>query len=199
MNFYNLQKKRRSIYALGKNITKTDEEIYDVIKKSVRESPTSFNSQSVRAVVLFGDSNKKLWNITLDKLHEVSKSEDAFEKTANKVNNSFKSGIGTVLLYTDEKVVKNLENKFPSYAANFYDWSEQAIGIADYSIWVALAEMGIGASNQHYNPLIDEEVAKEFNIPDDWILRAEIPFGSIEAPAGEKDYMEDNKRFKIFK
>ncbi|SKA04671.1 hypothetical protein SAMN02746042_01278 [Fructilactobacillus lindneri DSM 20690 = JCM 11027] len=59
--------------------------------------------------------------------------------------------------------------------------------------------MGIGASNQHYNPLIDEEVAKEFNIPDDWILRAEIPFGSIEAPAGEKDYMEDNKRFKIFK
>lgn len=199
MNFYNLQKKRRSIYALGKNITKTDEEIYDVIKKSVRESPTSFNSQSVRAVVLFGASNNKLWNITLDKLHEVSKSEDAFEKTANKVNNSFKSGIGTVLLYTDEKVVKNLKNKFPSYAANFYDWSEQAIGIADYSIWVALSEMGIGASNQHYNPLIDEEVAKEFNIPDDWILRAEIPFGSIEAPAGEKDYMEDNKRFKIFK
>ncbi|WP_413628236.1 nitroreductase family protein [Fructilactobacillus vespulae] len=199
MNFNELQKNRRSIYALGDKLTQSPEEIDAVIKEAVRESPSAFNSQSVRAVVLTGDSHKKLWDITLDKLHEVSKSEEAFAKTSEKVNGSFKAGFGTVLLYTDSDVVKNLEDSFPSYAKNFYDWSEQALGIADYSIWVALAEMGIGASNQHYNPLIDDDVRKEFDIPASWTLRAEIPFGSIEAPAGEKDYISDDERFRFFK
>jgi len=39
---------------------------------------------------------------------------------------------------------------------------------------------------QHYNPLIDEAVAKEWNLPESWKLRGQLVFGSIEAPAGKK-------------
>lgn len=51
---------------------------------------------------------------------------------------------------------------------------------------------------QHYNPLIDDEVAKAFDVPSTWRLRAQLVFGSIEAPAANKDFVEDNERFKHY-
>lgn len=62
-----------------------------------------------------------------------------------------------------------------------------------------MATNDIGASNQHYNPLINEAVQKTFDLPASWTLRAQMPFGSIEAPAGEKDYLADEDRFKVLK
>ena len=35
-----------------------------------------------------------------------------------------------------------------------------------------------GASLQHYNPLIDEAVAKQWHINPNWKLIAEMPFGT---------------------
>ena len=51
---------------------------------------------------------------------------------------------------------------------------------------------------QHYNPVIDEAVAKEWNIPFNWKLRSQLVFGSPETPAGEKEYMNDEDRFRVF-
>lgn len=56
--FIQALKKRRSIYALGDNLTQSPEEITALVKEVVRESPTSFNSQTQRVVFLFGDANK---------------------------------------------------------------------------------------------------------------------------------------------
>ena len=65
-------------------------------------------------------------------------------------------------------------------------WSEHSTAIAQFAVWTALSEQGIGASLQHYNPIVDAEVAQAFDIPASWKLRAQLVFGSIEAPAGEK-------------
>lgn len=51
MSFTDLQTQRRSIYALGRHVTQTPEALYDLVKSAVKQSPTSFNNQSVRAVV----------------------------------------------------------------------------------------------------------------------------------------------------
>ncbi|OQJ79774.1 nitroreductase, partial [Leuconostoc pseudomesenteroides] len=95
-------------------------------------------------------------------------------------------------------IVKSFEENIPLYAENFQDWSEQGHGIAEYATWLALTEAGLGASLQHYNPLIDDEVAKAFDVPSTWRLRAQLVFGSIEAPAANKDFVEDNERFKHY-
>ena len=91
-----------------------------------------------------------------------------------------------------------LRHRLPLYADYFADWAEQGIGGAQLAVWVALAQEGIGASLQHYNPLIDELIASEFDLPSNWKLRAQMPFGSIEAPAGEKTFMAEADRFKTF-
>ncbi|MBA5813583.1 nitroreductase family protein [Leuconostoc lactis] len=198
MSFTDLQTKRRSIYALGRQVTQTPEALYDLVKSAVKQSPTSFNNQSVRAVVLMGDAHQKLWDMTAQRLQQEVPDEAAYQQTLAKINHAFKAGFGTVLFYTDTDVVKMYEEQIPLYAENFYDWSEQGHGMAEYATWLALTEAGLGASLQHYNPLIDEAVAAAFDIPDNWRLRAQMPFGSIEAAASEKDMMSDAERFKFF-
>ncbi|MFC6208082.1 nitroreductase family protein [Levilactobacillus tongjiangensis] len=196
--FIELAKQRRTIYNLGRNVKLSEDELTDLIKENIKNGPSSFNNQTTRAVILFGDSHEKLWDIVIDRLKQEVPDEAAFAKTAAKIN-SFKAAFGTILFYTETKTVKEFEDNFPLYAANFQDWSEQSQGNAQYAVWTSLAENGIGANLQHYNPLIDDEVRAAFNIPATWRLRGEMDFGSIEAPAGDKDYMADDDRFMVFK
>ena len=195
--FNALQKQRRSIYNLGKNVALSKEKLNELIKETIRNTPSSFNSQSSRAVVLFGAEHEKLWNIVLDTLRKIVPAE-AFAATETKVNNCFKAGFGSVLYFEDQSVVEGLQQKFPSYADNFPIWSEQSGGMAQYAVWLALAEVGLGATLQHYNPIIDQAVAEAWDIPTNWKLRAQMPFGSIEAPAGEKTYIDEEVLFKVF-
>ncbi|HDS6399744.1 TPA: nitroreductase family protein [Morganella morganii subsp. morganii] len=196
-SFIELIKKRRTIYSLGNNLPVSQDRIAALIKEAVKHSPTAFNSQSSRVVVLFGENHKKLWNIVKDALRAIVP-VDAFAATEGKIDNAFLSGAGTVLFFEDQSVVKGLQEQFALYADNFPIWSEQASGIAQFAVWTALSEENIGASLQHYNPVIDEQVSKAWNIPADWKLRAQLVFGSIEQEAGEKAFMDDKSRFRIF-
>lgn len=196
MAFLDQIKQRRSIYAIGNNISLDQTEVENTIKEAVRHSPSSFNSQTSRVVILFGESHQNFWNIVRDTLKKIVPA-DAFEGTNNKIN-SFAAGYGTALFYEDQEVVKELQAQFPLYADNFPVWSEHSSAIAQFATWTALAEQNIGASLQHYNPIIDDEVAIAFDVPSNWKLRAQLVFGSIEAPAGEKTFMDDAERFKTF-
>lgn len=196
MSFLDHMKQRRTIYAIGKNVPLAQDKIEEIIKEAVRNSPSAFNSQTSRVVTLYGDSHTKFWNIVRETLRKMVP-EDAFEKTDAKIN-SFAAGYGTVLFFEDQDVVKSLQEQFALYADHFPAWSEHSSAIAQFAVWTALAEQHIGASLQHYHPVIDEEVAETFDIPKNWRLRAQLVFGSIEAPAGEKTFMDDKERFKKF-
>ncbi|WP_171458682.1 nitroreductase family protein [Acinetobacter sp. ANC 4216] len=196
MSFLAHMKQRRTIYAIGQNVPITADQIEEVIKEAVRNSPSAFNSQTSRVVTLYGDSHAKFWNIVRETLRKLVP-EEAFENTNAKIN-GFAAGYGTVLFYEDQDVVKSLQEQFPLYAEHFPAWSEHSTGIAQFAVWSSLAEQHIGASLQHYNPVIDDEVAATFDIPKNWKLRAELVFGSIEAPAGEKTFLDDSIRFKRF-
>jgi predicted oxidoreductase (fatty acid repression mutant protein) len=196
MAFLDQIKQRRSIYAIGNNVSLDQTEVENTIKEAVRHSPSSFNSQTSRVVILFGESHQSFWNIVRDTLKKIVPA-DAFEGTNNKIN-SFAAGYGTALFYEDQEIVKELQAQFPLYADNFPVWSEHSSAIAQFATWTALAEKNIGASLQHYNPIIDDEVSIAFDVPSNWKLRAQLVFGSIEAPAGEKTFMDDAERFKTF-
>jgi len=195
--FIELQANRRTIYALGKNVNESHADLVTLIETAIKNAPSAFNNQTTRAVILFNQYHDQLWDMTAYRLKSEVPTEAAYQKTVAKLN-GFKAAYGTILYFTDTAVVKQNETDFPLYAANFADWSEQAQGNAQYSVWTALAENGIGANLQHYNPLIDEQVAKAYDIPANWRLRGQMPFGSIEAPAGEKEFMADADRFKVF-
>ncbi|MCW8040358.1 MULTISPECIES: nitroreductase family protein [Acinetobacter] len=196
MSFLDQIKQRRTIYAIGKNVSKDQSAIEQIIQDAVRHSPSAFNSQTSRVVTLYGASHTKFWNMVREALRKVVPAE-AFANTDAKIN-SFEAGLGTALFYEDQDTVKALQEQFALYADNFPVWSEHSTGIAQFAVWTALAEQNIGASLQHYNPIIDDEAAAAFDIPANWKLRAQLVFGSIEAPTGEKTFMENSERFKSF-
>lgn len=196
-NFLEAVKERRSIYALSKETPISDAQIKEIVEAAVLHSPTSFNSQSSRAVVLLGDKHDKLWDITTETLRKIVPAEQ-FEGTAQKLA-SFKAGYGSVLFFEDQTVVKSLQENFALYADNFPVWSNQSSGILQFVVWTAFAEAGLGASLQHYNPLIDDEMKTTFDIPAEWKLIAQMPFGKIVTAPGEKEFQPIEDRVKVLK
>lgn len=196
-DFFEAIKKRRSIYSIEKSIPISDEKLEKTIVYAIENAPSAFNSQNGRVVLLLGKNHDKLWDIVKNCLKKIVPA-DKFEPTEQKLA-SFKAGYGTILFFEDLDTVKSLQEQFASYKDNFPKWSKEAIGIMQYMVWTSLACEGIGATLQHYNPLIDEEVASAFNIPKNWSLVSEMPFGKVGTPAGEKEVMPLDKRFKIFK
>lgn len=189
--------KRRSIYNLGKDILVSDNDVLNLIKEAIEIAPTAFNSQASRVVLLFNDKHTKFWDIVLQTLKKIVP-ENNFKNTQERIL-SFANAYGTILFFEDMNIVQELEQKFPEYANNILVWAEQSNAILEYMIWTLLADKKIGANLQHYNPIVDEEVKKEFNINSSWKLIAQMPFGNILKPADKKSVIDVNQRLKILK
>jgi len=197
-HFLDLIHKRRTIYAIGRHVNQSPEHLTDLIQQAIKQSPSSFNSQSSRAVILFNAAHEKFWGFVKEQLQAYAKSEAGAAKTNARID-SFIAGYGTVLFFEDLDVVKDLQNQFPSYADNFPIWAEHSTAITQFATWTALNTEGLGASLQHYNPIVDAQVHAEWDIPETWKLRAQLVFGSVEGQATDKTYIDDSARFKVFK
>ena len=182
--------KRRTNYTLGKDVTLPQEEITARIEAVVREVPSAFNMQSGRIIIAYGSAHDKIWQITKDTLRAVVPAE-AFANTEKKID-SFAAAYGTILYYDDTDVVKKLQEQFPLYAANFPTWAQQANGMMQYALWTLFANMGLAA-----NPLIDEALASEFDVPASWQLIAQMPFGQPLSQPGPIEKLPIDERVKI--
>lgn len=194
--YWEAVKGRRSIRLLGDEAVVPQERIEEILREALTHVPSAFNSQSTRLVLLFGSAHKKLWSLTLDALKKVTP-EVQFVNTQKKINTAFASGYGTILYYEDQSVVERLISSFPIYAKNFPVWSEHTSGMHQFAIWTALCAEGLGVSLQHYNPLIDEAVAREWNIPESWKLIAQMPFGAPLVEPDNKQFLPLEDRLKV--
>ena len=159
---------RRTHYAISKNSPIPEEKVTEIIKTAVKYVPTAFNSQTHRAIVLFGNENQKLWDITKDELRKIVPAEN-FSSTEEKIN-GFQNSFGTVLYFEENSIVKGLAEQFPFYAHNFPIWNE----------------------------VIADEVNKAWDIPGTWRLVAQMPFGTPVAEPGEKAYPDAEAFVKIY-
>ena len=189
--------KRRSCYALSNKSTLSDEQLTELVKTAVKHAPSAFNSQSTRAVLLLGASHRALWEIAREALRRIIPA-DKFAPTEEKIK-AFAAAYGTILYFEDWTDVEALQAQYPAYKDNFPTWAYQANAMAEFIVWTALAEAGMGASLQHYNPLIDEEVKARFHLPAAWKLVAQMPFGVAVAPAGEKSLLPIDGRVLVKK
>ncbi|MFZ2543561.1 MAG: nitroreductase family protein, partial [Lactococcus raffinolactis] len=132
MSFLESLANRRSIYALGDAVDV--EKATATITEAVKLSPSAFNSQTSRVLILAGAEHKKLWQeiIATDLKAEMDRQgvpESAWEGTKAKLDSFAAAGL-TALFFEDTDVVKGLQEQFPLYAENFPVWSEQSTGIA---------------------------------------------------------------------
>jgi predicted oxidoreductase (fatty acid repression mutant protein) len=188
---------RRSYYALSNELTVAEEELKSMIETALLHVPSAFNSQTARIVLLTKENHKKLWNITKAILKKILP-EESFLQTEGKIDNCFASGYGTILFYEDTSIVKKLQESFPTYSDRFPVWSEHTSAMHQLAIWTMIEDAGMGASLQHYNPLIDDEVAAQWKINPEWKLIAQMPFGKPVQEPEEKKRQPLASRFLIF-
>ncbi len=195
-SYYDAIKKRRSVYSLAKTSPISDGRIKDILELSLTHTPSAFNSQSGRAVLLLSKEHDELWSIVEESLRKIVP-PDAFPATGEKIE-SFRSAYGTVLFFEDFEVVEDLQTKFPTFSKNFTLWSYQSSGMLQNNIWSAFAVEGVGASLQHYNEVIEEQVKKRWDLPEKWKLMSQMPFGTPLEQPGEKSFADVSERLFTF-
>ncbi|MEA4953081.1 MAG: nitroreductase family protein [Aminivibrio sp.] len=186
-DFFAAVKDRRTYYGISKASPVSDDRIKEIVRFAVKHVPSAFNSQSGRAVLLLGKSSDEFWSMVKESLRKIVPA-DKFAPTEEKIN-GFGSGYGTVLFFEDSRPVKNLQEQFPSYAAHFPVWSDHSSGMLQYIVWAGLESEGFGASLQHYAPVVEDDVRKKWDIPAEWSLIAQMPFGVPVAGPGEKEFL----------
>lgn len=190
MQFLDAVKKRRSYYKINKDINGQEDKVIDLVKELTKWTPDPFNQQMSRVVVVLGEKQDQLWDLIYDTFGG---------KVPREKIDGFKAGYGTILYYIDTDTVKQMQENFPSYADKFPTWSHHANGMLQFNVWTGLRQMEIGASLQHYNSVIDENVRKMFDIPASWELVAQMPFGGIVEEPEPKEKMPIEKRVFIKK
>ncbi|MHA6252645.1 nitroreductase family protein [Oceanobacillus sp. CAU 1775] len=194
--FVELVEKRRSIYALGTDSEYSKQDIENRIREVVKQVPTAFNSQTTRVVVLFDEANEKFWNHIYDVQKNVLEGE--MWDMMSGIMTGAKNGIGTVLFFEDKDAVE----KMPAQGVREEAYKQNNNANAQYGVWLALAEMNLGASLQHFNvgyeQGFDKGTKEMFDLPESYEMLAQMPFGSIEQEVGEKEHIDTDIQVKVF-
>ena len=186
---------RRSVYSLSNESTVPDSKIEDIVKKVLLTTPSAFNTQSTRIVVLHQDSHRKLWDIVEDVITPLAP-ENARAGLKGKIN-GFRNSYATVLFFEDPSSYDHL-SAFKMYADKFGSWRDQTSGMHQLLVWTALEAEGLAANLQHYNPAVDDQVKSAFKLDAGWTLIAQMVIGKpvAERPSA-KDKKPDADRYKI--
>lgn len=175
MSMMDALQQRRTYYNINKELPVSIEEVRSLVDRLTELVPDAFNMKSSRIVTVSGSRQDALW----DAIYDVFEGKVAREKI-----DSFRAGAGTILYFYDRSVVAAMQEQFPLYAENFPVWANHSSAMLQLAIWSSLRELGIGASLQHYNPVIDARVRELLDLPEEYVLVAEMPFGGIvEEPA----------------
>lgn len=188
MNIIESLKTRRSYYEINKELPVSMKDVVEMVEQVTELVPDAFNMKSSRVVLVHGEKQDVLWD-------EIEKAFGG--KVSKEKINSFKSGAGTILYFYDRTVIETMQNQFSLYANNFPVWANQANGMLQLAIWSGLRELGIGASLQHYNPVIDESVKTLLNLPEEYVLVAQMPFGGIVSEPAKKEKEEIKNRVSV--
>lgn len=193
--FTDLVRSRRTRYAIGNNTELTKEEITARLREVAREIPTASNSQTSRLVLVYGEDNEKLW----DHIMEVQKDvmpEGMWEMMSG-VMLGAKGAVGTILFFEDLDAVEAM----PAQGERAETYKQHNNANVQYASWLALTELGLGANLQHMNVGhkygFDKGILEMFNLPANYELVAQMPFGSIEGDAHPKEYIADDVRVQV--
>jgi len=195
-SFTDAVKERRTYYAINKDIKISEAKIQEVVELAIKHAPSSFNSQTSRAVILFKEQSDKFWQLTTNILKAIVPA-DSFPATETRMK-GFGAGYGTILFFEDETAIKKLQDGFPLYASAFPGFAEHTSGMVQFIVWTALEAEGLGCSLQHYSPLVDESIQKEWGVPSSWKLKAQMPFGNPAGAPGEKTFQPLEERVRVF-
>jgi len=112
-----LLQNRRTHYILAKSSPVSDAKIIELVEEALKHTPTAFNSQNGRVVILLHNHHDKLWQMTHDALKAVVPA-DQFPATAEKIT-AFADSYGTLLFFEDSSHHQQPARAIPTLCPQF--------------------------------------------------------------------------------
>ncbi|KAL6947425.1 hypothetical protein ACO0QE_002309 [Hanseniaspora vineae] len=175
---------RRSIYSLKPELPAGVKlaDVESIVQTIIKETPTSFNSQVNRAVILAEDAHKKVWDQVLNSIND--------EKINQKVQSVKDDAYGTIVFFTDDATTEELQAKFPAWTSSFQSFAQASSGAAQIATWTTLATANVHGTLNHFNGYVKAALGDV--VPKNWTIEAQLVFGSKNGEPREKTYI-DNK------
>ncbi|KAI0389485.1 nitroreductase [Xylariaceae sp. FL0594] len=190
---------RGSLHLLSSSdVSVPDARIEEIVREGILHAPSAFNGQAGRAVLLLRDEHTRFWDLAREAVREKVP-QAAFESAFEPRIKLFRAAYGTILFYESQDALDKVTSQVPAVKAAMPQWSEHSTGMLQYMIWTMLCAEGLGVNLQHYSPMVDAVTAKQWNIPADWSLKAQMVFGKPAGPRIKpKDYQPVEERYKVF-
>ena len=188
-------KQRKSVQKLGKKLPHEPAYLIELIQSAVKSSPSVINSQTTRIVILLEKAHADFWNLVKE-IQRTQVPEQFFSAIEHKIDQSL-AAYGTVLFFEDQSILQNLQKNLAINAEQLPSWSAHSAGMAQYAVWTALADEGIGAHFNYYNPAIDYRVSQHLQINPHWKLQTQMVFGSIEQVIENTTMLPNEAEFMV--
>jgi len=199
MSFLEATKTRRSTLAVTNTSPISDNTIVNIVGHGIKHAPSPFHVQSGRAIVLFKKEHEKLWDIAKESV--MNTMPPPMQAAILPKVAEYRAGYGTVLFFEDPTASATLPPQLQGLMAKYPDWYEHSSGMSQFIVWTALCAEGLGCSLQHYQPGISAAVQKEWNVPEEWSLRAQLVFGTPTGPPRggvKKEFAPLEPRLKVY-
>ncbi|KAK3372574.1 putative fatty acid repression mutant protein [Podospora didyma] len=184
-------KSRRSIRVITDDVKVVDSRIQEIIHDAVLHTPSPFNAQEGRVVLLLKDEHKKYWDLAKEVVKGLVPAQ-FFERAYEPRIKMYRAGYGTALFFTDPAPLKAFEAKWPTLVDEFPKCKSLI------KVWTTLSAEGLGCSLQHYDyPALDARVSEEWNVPATWKVKSQLVFGNPAETPPEKIFepVENHRLF----
>lgn len=111
-NFLDAVKARKSLYTLTGDSPIPDSKIQEIVEFAILHAPSTYNVQSARAVILFGEQHAKLWDIALKHMESALEGSPMKPNVVSRIA-LHRASHGTVLWFEDQDTLKALAEKSP--------------------------------------------------------------------------------------
>ncbi len=143
--------------------------------EAIRLTPAAYNLPPWR-VVLVHERRDDLWTEVSAGFHEHL-AGDRLARYLDRLD-GFRGGVAVALIFADRTVERALREEKGAAADVAQGFVQQALGMVQLSLWLALTAEGLVTSLQHWDDLIGARAARFAGLgEDDFTLVATMPIG----------------------
>lgn len=168
MDFWQTLQKRRTHYDLAGDASLSREAVETRLAEILQATPSAFNTQSARVVLLWAAESQAFWQQVNQALGE---------RLDPRKYAGFQAAQGTLLYFLHRPTVAQLETTYPQYRDGFYTWAQHENAMLQNNVWMGLTAMGLAASLQHYGAVLGDTLHALYDLDPAWELVAQMPFG----------------------
>jgi predicted oxidoreductase (fatty acid repression mutant protein) len=157
-----------------------DAEVIDKLTDAIRYTPSAYNTPPWH-VVIVREERTAFWDV-IEGCFRNGLSGERLERYLKRLD-GFRDGVGAILVFENLDALPELQQAWNLHASQALAFVQQGIGMVQLSIWLALTEVGLVTSLQHWEWLAESHIAQFTGVPAErFKLAAVMPIGYAAEP-----------------